>query len=93
MVDHCWKTDEGPRIFGFGGVQQMILDIQLFLRICGNYISPKSNERANLICENGLRAYFSQDSDVSGELRLGDWYEERVNAILEQIANLYVGLQ
>ena len=93
MKDHCWKSDEGPRTFGFGGVQQMILDIQLFLRICGKYISSSANEKANLICENGLRSYFAQDSETGGELRLGDWYDERVNAIVEQIADLYVGLK
>jgi hypothetical protein len=70
----------------------MVLDIQLFLRICGKYISVTANEKANLVCENGLRAYFSQDSET-GELRLGSWYEERVNAIVEQIEYLYVGLK
>lgn len=92
LKDHCWKTEEGNRVFGFGGVQQMILDVQLFLRICGKYVSSKATENASIICERGLRAYFAQDSVISGELRLGDWYEERVNAIVEQISDLYVGL-
>jgi hypothetical protein len=70
----------------------MVLDIQLFLRICGKYISQTANEKANLICENGLRAYFAQEPDV-GDLRLGSWYEERVNAVVEQIEYLYVGLK
>ena len=71
----------------------MIIDIKLFLRICGNFVSQKSNENASLICENGLRAYFAQESEITGDLRIGDWYEERVHSIVEQIAELYIGLK
>ena len=92
-ADHCWNTLDGTRRFGFGGVQQMILDVHLLLRICEKFVSEKANDSANAICENGLRAYFTIEQDLTGELRLGDWYEERVNAIMEQIADLYVGFE
>ena len=71
----------------------MVLDIHLFLRIAEKYVSDPANENANLICETGLRAYFTDQQDLSGELKLGDWYESRVNAIMEQIAELYVGFE
>lgn len=91
-VELCWVNDNGPRRFGFGGVQQMVLDVHLLLRICEKFVSDKSNEDANEVCENGLRAYFNTDQDLTGELKLGDWYEARVNSFMLQIAELYVGL-
>ena len=92
MLDEkCWTRAHAPRRFGFGGVQQMILDIHLWLKICEPFITDKGTELANVICENGLRTYFTAETDVSGELKLGEWYEERVNSIMEQIAELYVG--
>jgi hypothetical protein len=93
LLPENWvDIDNAPKRFGFGGVQNMILDIHLTLRLCDQYISEVATESANKICENGLRAYFASETDLTGELKLGDWYEERVNSIMEQIADLYVGL-
>jgi hypothetical protein len=64
-TEKCWTTENGPRRFGFGGVQQMVLDIHLMLRICEKFVSDKANENANLICENGLRAYFTAEPDLT----------------------------
>jgi hypothetical protein len=63
LQDQCWTTPHGPRHFGLGGVQQMVLDIHLLLRICEKFISDSANEKANLICEKGLKAYFTLEQD------------------------------
>ncbi len=70
----------------------MVLDVHLLLRICEKFVSDKANDDANAVCENGLRAYFNTEQDLTGELKLGDWYESRVNSFMLQIAELYVGL-
>ncbi|KAI8843644.1 hypothetical protein BC829DRAFT_400805 [Chytridium lagenaria] len=75
----AWETPKGPRRFGFGGIQQLILDMHYLIRSCESIVSPKSNEIANSICEKALRAYFSQNPDIKGTFE-GEWYDKRVDA-------------
>jgi hypothetical protein len=67
----CWESDKGPRKFGFGGVQQLVLDIHLFLRIMEGYITDYTNIKANGVCERALRLYFSQNKDMKISLKVG----------------------
>ncbi|KAJ3218340.1 exocyst complex component exo84 [Dinochytrium kinnereticum] len=79
-----WETPKGPRRFGFGGIQQLILDIHFIIRICEAIVSQKSNEIANGICEKALRAYFSQNPDIKAPLKTGEWYDKRVDAAVRR---------
>jgi len=66
----CWESEKGPRKFGFFGVQQLVLDIHLFLRMSEDYISESTNIRANALCEKALRLYFSQNKDMKIALKV-----------------------
>lgn len=66
----CWESEKGPRKFGFGGVQQLVLDIHLFLRIAEDYVSEQTNIKANTVCEKALRLYFSQNKDMKVALKV-----------------------
>ena len=66
----CWESDKGPRKFGFGGVQQLVLDIHLLLRIVEEFVSDQTNIKANTVCEKALRLYFSQNKDMKVPLKV-----------------------
>lgn len=66
----CWESDKGQRKFGFGGVQQLVLDIHLLLRIGELFVSEQTNSKANTVCEKALRLYFSQNRDVKFALKV-----------------------
>ncbi|KAI9090940.1 hypothetical protein DFS34DRAFT_636127 [Phlyctochytrium arcticum] len=82
----CWQTNRGPRRLGFQGVQQLILDIHFFLRICEALVSEETNAKANLVCEKGLRMFFSQNKELKAALKTGDWYDKRVDEVMNLIA-------
>ncbi|KAL2919873.1 exocyst complex component exo84 [Polyrhizophydium stewartii] len=79
-----WETDKGPRKFGFGGVQTLVLDIHFCLRAAEVYITEPANEAANAVCEKALRTYFSQNKDLSVPLRTGEWYDKRVDEAMRK---------
>lgn len=66
----CWESEKGPRKFGFGGVQQLVLDVHLFLRMAVKYVSDGTNIMANGVCEKALRLYFSQNKDMKISLKV-----------------------
>lgn len=70
LLDRCWEQEKGTRLFGFGGVQQLVLDIHFFLKIAEKYISENTNSMANLICERALRLYFAQNKDIKAALKV-----------------------
>ncbi|EGF80061.1 hypothetical protein BATDEDRAFT_88866 [Batrachochytrium dendrobatidis JAM81] len=74
-----WETEKGPRKFGFGGVQSLLLDIHFMLRVAETYITEDANKNANSVCEMALRAYFVQNKDLSVPLKTGEWYDKRVD--------------
>jgi hypothetical protein len=78
MTQIGWETPRGPRTFGFGGVQQLVLDIHFVLRVCESYITDKTNDAANDVCEKALRTYFLQKKDGPNRtLKSGEWYDKR----------------
>jgi hypothetical protein len=91
-LDRCWETDKGSRLFGFGGVQQFILDTDFFLRIAEAYISEQTNMTANSLCERALRLYFLQNKDIKTPLKTGEWYEKRVEEIMKTAGKSYYAL-
>ncbi|KAI8919725.1 hypothetical protein BC831DRAFT_480271 [Entophlyctis helioformis] len=82
----CWETDKGPRKFGFGGVQTLILDIHFLLRAAEQYITDQANQSANAVCEKALRAYFTQNKDLSVPLKTGEWYDKRVEEAMRKFS-------
>ncbi|RKP02485.1 hypothetical protein CXG81DRAFT_24858 [Caulochytrium protostelioides] len=80
-----------PRRFGYGGVQQLVLDIHFFLRVADGFISDVVHDRANAVCEQALKLYF-QNSLVASPLRDGRWYDERVEACAASMASVYPAL-
>ncbi|KAJ3397334.1 hypothetical protein HDV05_002962, partial [Chytridiales sp. JEL 0842] len=67
-----WETERGPRRFGFGGVQQLVLDIHFLLQFLDAFITEESNQLANGICEKALRTYFTQNPNVTAALKGGE---------------------
>ncbi|KAI8819537.1 uncharacterized protein EV422DRAFT_533391 [Fimicolochytrium jonesii] len=93
-----WVTPRNtPRRFGFHGVQQLILDINFFLRICEPLVSDRASEAANRVCEKGLRTFFSGQGAsatpggggavVKAALKTGDWYDQRVDSVMDLISS------
>ncbi|TPX67222.1 hypothetical protein SpCBS45565_g03925 [Spizellomyces sp. 'palustris'] len=83
----CWQNARGPRRLGFQGVQQLILDIHFFLRICEPLVSEETNSNANIVCEKGLRTFFSQNKELKAALKTGDWYDKRVDDVMALISS------
>ncbi|KAI8803168.1 hypothetical protein BJ742DRAFT_872731 [Cladochytrium replicatum] len=67
----CWVTPaKVPRQFGFGGVQQLVLDVQFFLALAESIISEETNHLANDVCERALRLYFQQNVGLQEALKV-----------------------
>ncbi|KAJ3338043.1 exocyst complex component exo84 [Gonapodya sp. JEL0774] len=67
-----WENSERPgepRAIGFGGVQQLVLDVHFFLRVCETYVTERANEMADDVCERGLRIYL-QGKKSTAQLKL-----------------------
>ncbi|KAJ3328132.1 exocyst complex component exo84 [Blyttiomyces sp. JEL0837] len=79
--DSLWSN----RRIGFGGVQQLVLDIHFFLKVTATYITNDCNTAANLICERALRLYFAQNPNIKAALKGGEWYERRVEDALRDL--------
>lgn len=82
----------GPRLFGFGGVQQLVLDVHFVLRLCEAYVNDRTNDAANEVCEKALRAYFSQRKEGTrgGTLKSGEWYDQRIDQVIASAASDFV---
>ncbi|KAJ3181357.1 exocyst complex component exo84 [Gaertneriomyces sp. JEL0708] len=86
----CWKSKIGERRrFGFAGVQQLILDIHFFLRICEGVVSDEGVSLANEVCERALRTYFegSEAGGIKAGLKGGDWYDKRVDDVMAMVGS------
>eukprot|EP00842_Homolaphlyctis_polyrhiza_P006746 jgi/Hompol1/7072/HPOL_005178-RA len=87
-----WETERGPRKFGFGGVQTLILDIHFTLRAAEHYVTETANEHANAVCEKALRAYFVQNKDLAAPLKTGEWYDKRVDEAMRKYGRNFMAL-
>ena len=58
------------RMFGFGGVQQFILDMQFMLACLDQFVTEECNGLANDMCGAALRQYFAQNKDMSTPLKV-----------------------
>ncbi len=58
------------RKFGFGGVQQFILDMQFSLAVLDQFVTKQCNTAANEKCGKALRLYFLQNKDVALPLKV-----------------------
>ncbi|TPX54804.1 hypothetical protein PhCBS80983_g05744 [Powellomyces hirtus] len=90
LAPQSWQTPrQTPRRLGFHGVQQLILDIHFFLRICEPLVSDATSDAANQVCEKALRTFFTVQAGgavVKAALKSGDWYDSRVNDVMNMIA-------
>ncbi|RKO84385.1 hypothetical protein BDK51DRAFT_33016, partial [Blyttiomyces helicus] len=92
MLERCWESERGPRRFGFGGVQLIVLDIHFFLRIAEKFVTDSTQAAANEVCERALRAYFLQNQGQKATLKSGDWYDRRVEDLMKLVAKEFVPL-
>lgn len=83
-----WVTPKGPRKFGFGGIQQLMLDMTFILRVFEEQITEESNDLSNTICEKALKSYFTQNPNVTVPLKNGDFYESRTEATMKKLGLL-----
>jgi hypothetical protein len=63
-------TINGPRKFGFGGVQQFILDMHFILHCFKTEIPAEGNVIANQVCEKALKTYMSSSKDLATPLKV-----------------------
>lgn len=71
LVERNWvKKHEYERLFGYSGVQQFVLDIHLFLKICDGYLSPETLKIANDACSRALKIYFKRAKDPNWILKV-----------------------
>ncbi|KXS17582.1 hypothetical protein M427DRAFT_54516 [Gonapodya prolifera JEL478] len=90
----AWEHPERPneaRPIGFGGVQQLVLDVHFFLRVCESYVTERANEMADDVCERGLRIYL-QGNKSTTELKTGDWYDMRVEDCISRYGGEFLHL-
>ncbi|KAJ3347938.1 exocyst complex component exo84 [Kappamyces sp. JEL0680] len=80
----CWNTPKGPRKFGFGGVQAFILDMHFLLHAFDEYVSEKTNDLSNSLCERALRHFFTQNKDLAAPLKPEEFYDRRVLAAMKE---------
>jgi hypothetical protein len=88
------NTNDNPHLaFSFGGVQQLILDVHFILRVCESIVTQSTSESSNAICERAMRAYFDGKQDDQGELKAGEWYDERVDVLVGEMGGLFKHFQ
>jgi hypothetical protein len=71
VAEKSWISRHGyDRVFGFCGVQQFILDVHLFLKVCDPYLSDRTTRVANSVCERALKTYFKRAKDPKALLKV-----------------------
>ncbi|KAI9227877.1 MAG: Cullin repeat-like-containing domain protein [Piptocephalis tieghemiana] len=84
------ETAQGPAIaFGFAGVQQLVLDIHFFFKVCAAYITQTASSVANTICEQALRVYLSSHRENKAALKSSTWYDERVKKAMAKKEHVF----
>jgi hypothetical protein len=71
------------------GVQQLVLDIHLILKVCDTYVSDVVAHAANGICEKALRNYFARGATQLGQLQSGEWYNTKVAEAIGALGHVY----
>lgn len=68
--DKCWHVDGKPRVFGCGGIEQFILDIQIWVKLCQDYFTDVSFQKTSDFCENALMLFFQSNPNTKVTLKV-----------------------
>ena len=55
--------DATSKRYGYAGIQQLVLDVQFIMKLCGVFVNDETSDFANDVCESALRGYFAQHKD------------------------------
>lgn len=81
----------GRRRVGSMGVQMFLLDVQFLLRVFERNVSETANAGANAVTEMAVKMYFEASGDDAAkvDLRDGDFYDERIDALVESVGGVF----
>jgi len=83
------NDSQGSKMFGFAGVQRLVLDIHFVLKVCEIYVTDECATAANSVCEMALRGYFAQHKDNVEQLQSAEWYSERVDDNVKTLGTVF----
>lgn len=56
--------------FGFGGIQQYLLDIRFTVKVCRGFMSDRTDDSFMELCRKGLKAYSKDNKEKAKQIKV-----------------------